>query len=182
MLTVHLQSFSPFHLVLSLFPGPSSEPTIALLSLCSLPTGARYHQRVMSLLGARDAAVLSYSVNTKMMLPFPFATKFKRQRILPRSQAASPGRGELGSAGGDGSEDERFCLMEKKKDRVSLQTAKAHKDICALKATLPGMLVGDSQDCLHLSPWQLMGVSIATLHKSYDSSLANWRRGLIMGS
>lgn len=64
---------SLFFLMLSLFPGPGSEPKIALLLLCSLPAGAGYRQRVMSFLGAGDAAIVpNYSVKAKMILPFPF--------------------------------------------------------------------------------------------------------------
>lgn len=56
------------------------------------------------------------------------------------------------------------------------------KDTCALKASLPGKLVGIFHYCLHSSPWKLLSVSIVTLHTSCDSFPANWGRGLIMGS
>lgn len=45
-----------FFFMFSLFPGPSSEPRIALFPLCLLPAWAGYCQRAMSFFGARDAA------------------------------------------------------------------------------------------------------------------------------
>lgn len=105
----------------------------------------------------------------------------KKTKNSPKKPSSFSRSWQLGSAGDGGSEADRFCLRERKRDLVSLQMAKAHKDTCALKASLPGKLEGVFHYCLHSSPWKLMGVSTATLHKSCDSSPANWGRGLIMG-
>jgi len=87
----------------------------------------------------------------------------------------------LESAGDRGSETDRLGLRERKRDLVPLQMAKAHKDTWDLKVSFPGKLVGAFHYCLHSRPWKLMGVSIATLCKGYDSSPTKWETGIIMG-
>lgn len=185
MLTVHLQSFSLLGFFFHIFSFPWAQlraqnsplPPVLASSLGRvLPEGNEF------LRSKRCCWCSQLVCECRDDPPIPLLPpSLKKTKNSPKKPSSFSRSWQLGSAGDGGSEADRFCLRERKRDLVSLQMAKAHKDTCARKASLPGKLEGVFHYCLHSSPWKLMGVSTATLHKSCDSSPANWGRGLIMG-
>lgn len=143
MLTVHLQSFSPFFpLVFSLFLGPISECRIILFSL-SLPDGAEYLKMVTSFFGSKRCCCCSQLLcrcrDHPLLLLLPLSLESKNPPRRSRSFSRS---GLLGLDDDGGSEADCFYLRDRKRDLVPLLVTKAHKDMCTLRVSLPGKLAG----------------------------------------
>lgn len=181
MLTVNLQSFSLFFpLVFSIFLGAISEYRIILFPL-SLPDGAEYPKMVKIFWGARDAAVVAnYFVDAEVILSSSFCYWVWKAKNHPKKSRSFLRSELLGLDGDGGSEDDCFYLRDKKRDLVPLFVTKAYKDMCTLTVS-PWKVAGVFHLCLFSSPWKLLGVPIATLHKSCDSFPDKWGKALIMG-